>query len=147
MTASAKSKFVPDDKLMFCLPRTSIGWCSPPAVSYDDIVDDSDFKRVQDENRITRLTHDTGSSTSGMYDFDGVKTNLDSVTDIQLAIRSGKLDPADIDTLKRELEIVAKQEAESIAAKQEAEKDLRALKARTSAIDKVLDISRDESST
>ncbi|QCS37478.1 hypothetical protein [Tortoise microvirus 107] len=147
MTTSVKSKSDFVDKMMFCLPRTSVGWRAPPAVIYDDIVDDSDFKRVQDENRIARLTHDTGSSTAGVYDFDESRTNFDSVTTIQLAIRSGKLDPADIDTLKRELEGVAKREAESIAAKQEATRDLQALKARNRAIDKVLDISRDESST
>lgn len=71
--------------------------------SYDKVVDRSDFKRGQDKERATRLSGDTGGSlTQGVYDFpDGVIDDKKSPTTVELALRKGKLDKADVDTLQR----------------------------------------------
>ena len=70
---------------------------------YDKIVDRTDFKRGQDRERAMRLTGDTGgSSTQGVYDFPDGKESSDSApTKVEMALRGGRLDKADIDTLAR----------------------------------------------
>lgn len=79
---------------------------------YDDIVDRTDFKRGQDKERNMRLAGDTsGSTTQCVYDFpDGKVTDDNQPSDIQLALRSGRLDKADVDTIKRGVDIQAKDE-------------------------------------
>ncbi|QCS36784.1 hypothetical protein [Tortoise microvirus 103] len=100
---------------------------------YSDIVDDSDFKRVQDEARIARLTHDLGGVANGSYDADP-----DSVTSEMLFLRSPSLDPADVDTLKRKLKEDALRENQS-ASDLEMKKALDNLNAKADkALDKVV---------
>ncbi|QCS37184.1 hypothetical protein [Tortoise microvirus 65] len=100
---------------------------------YSDIVDDSDFKRVQDEARIARLTHDLGGVANGSYDADP-----DSVTPEMLLLRSPSLDPADVDTLKRKLKEDALRENQS-ASDLEMKKALDNLNAKADkALDKVV---------
>ncbi|QCS37069.1 hypothetical protein [Tortoise microvirus 48] len=106
---------------------------------YSDIVDDSDFKRVQDEARIARLTHDLGGVASGSYDADP-----DSVTPEMLLLRSPSLDPADVDTLRRKLKEDALRESQS-ASDLEMKKALDNLNTKADkALDKVVS---DSSST
>lgn len=98
--------------------------------SYDRIVDRSDFKRGQDKERATRLSGDTGGSlTQGVYDFpDGVIDDKKNPTNVELALRKGKLDKADVDTLKR----LEKQRA----TEQQENSQLEFKKAKKEAIDK-----------
>ena len=79
---------------------------------YDSVVDRTDFKKGQDKERAMRLTGDTGgSTTNGVYDFpDGKFDASKEPTPVMLALRSGKLDKADVDTLKRFQDNVAKDE-------------------------------------
>ena len=83
--------------------------------TYDKIVDRSDFKRGQDKERATRLSGDTGGSlTQGVYDFpDGVIDDKKSPTNVELALRKGKLDKADVDTLQRMEKQRAKEQQEN----------------------------------
>lgn len=94
--------------------RYRVAFLDNPDIVYDEVTDKSDFKRGQDRERAMRLVGDTGGSpTNGVYDFNSdedIKDSSKNPTDIQLALRSGQLDKADIDTLKRAQDIQAKQE-------------------------------------
>lgn len=86
----------------------------PPISSpiYDKIVDRSDFKRGQDKERAHRILGDTGGSlTQGVYDFpDGNFDDKKSPSSVELALRNGVLDKADVDTIARVQKKVAQQE-------------------------------------
>lgn len=71
--------------------------------SYDAIVDRSDFKKGQDKERAMRLLGDTGGTpTNGVYDFpDGKISKENTPTPLQLSLRTGRLDKADIDAIAR----------------------------------------------
>lgn len=67
------------------------------------VVDDRDFKLNSDEVRASRLVGDSGDTSALAYDSeDGSIDN--TVTEVVMALRSGKLDKADVATLKRELD-------------------------------------------
>lgn len=87
---------------------------------YSDIVRDDDFKRVQEDIKSSDLVQDTGS-TANAYDYkDGKIPSDDSVTDLIVLLRSGKLDKADVAKIKAELEKVAKDESDKYTADQKA---------------------------
>lgn len=95
-----------------------------PEVDYDTIVDRSDFKRGQEKERAARLTADTGSTVNGVYDFpDGQFDEKKAPTDIELAVRNGKLDKADVDTLKRlQVDQAEKESAQAAKDSEDAQK-------------------------
>lgn len=98
---------------------------SLPDIVYDKIVDRSDFKRGQDKERAARLTADTGSTTNGVYDFpDGKYDEKKAPTDVELALRNGKLDKADVDTLKRlQVEQAEKENSQAVKDSEQSEND------------------------
>lgn len=79
---------------------------------YDSIVDRTDFKRGQDKERAMRLTGDTGGSpTTGVYDYpDGNISEDKTPTPLIMALRGGRLDKADVDTIQRVQQKAAKDE-------------------------------------
>lgn len=101
---------------------------------YDDIVDEKNFKSTK--QLIKDMTaHELNSSpTAGLYDYPkGSKGH--EPTDVELLLRSGKLDKADVQKLK-ELEkssLVAESEEQALQA------ELKASKSRTARIDKILE--------
>lgn len=95
-----------------------------PKIEYDDIVDDTDFKALKSESRLTRLNQEGAGQGQGLYDFDGTEKDMpfDKVTDEIVALRSGILDKADIDTIQRD-SIEKSRKAVSDAEKKKAEKN------------------------
>lgn len=95
---------------------------------YDDIVQKDDFKKGNEEERISRLTALSNGSYNGVYDFpDGNKIDkTKSPSDIELALRSGTLDKADVDELSKKVQEDAKNEQEQ-AEKDKALADAKAL--------------------
>lgn len=87
---------------------------------YSDIVRDDDFKRVQEDIRHNDLVQDTGS-TSNSYDYaDGKVPADDPVTPLILMLRSGKMDKADVQKIREQLEEVAKSESDKYTAEHKA---------------------------
>lgn len=112
---------------------------------YDDIVDDSNFRRDSEKIRDMLVSGTVGSIEKGLYDYqeDEKITKDNVVSDIEIAIRSGQLDKADVQKLKEALDskIVAdKQEADD---KQLLEAERQAQKNRTKALDKQLGVNQD----
>lgn len=83
----------------------------PLAKFYDDVVDKTDFKKGSDTARNKRLGDTGGSVGDGLYDFVDGKIDNSKVTAIDLALRSGHLDRADVDTLSRFMQMAAEKEA------------------------------------
>lgn len=102
--------------------RYKDSFISPVDINYDKVVDTTDFKRSQDTERNALLTGDTGGSVqSGVYDFeDGNKVDMAKFpSDTILALRSGRVDKADVDTILRAQKENAENEvSDSLSAKQ-----------------------------
>lgn len=112
-----------------------------PFLSYDKVVDRSqyrpDYEGVRDfmKSAISK----GGSGSSGVYDYkDGKVNSENSPTDIEIALRTGNLDKAEVDTLIRHEEEVVKGKVEKAreAADVDAQNELN--KKRQAAVDKAL---------
>lgn len=115
------------------------GYVVPPNPVYDSIVRREDFKRIQEQNRTMRLAQSAGLAGDGVFD-----SEPDNVNPFMLAIRSGTLTRADVSTLQRGLEALAKSEdanAKSLAKKLDL--DSKAEK-RQAKIDEVLGVASDK---
>lgn len=118
--------------------RYKVKWLDKQVPYYDAIVDRSEFKIGIDKERDTLLAQigATNSSSGGVYDFpDGQVTDDKSPTDIQLALRSGQLDKADVDTLQRSEQAKAEQQGKENLSKQEKKRAKAIQDARQSHID------------
>ena len=91
--------------------------------SIDSVSDLSSFRPDSEAVRSLKFTAQ-GDSTSPVYDYpDGVVDDKDTVTDTLIAIRSGRLDKADVDQLKQSI----KDNAESKKNSDRSEKLLSAV--------------------
>lgn len=113
-------------------------------IVYDDIVDDSEFKRAQfggELDAVSQAQNAASNAVKGIFDYEGkYPTEDDEVPLSTIELRSGHLDKADVDTIKRALEEQAQAAVdadEKFAVKQEQDSLTRA---RTEAIDKALGI-------
>lgn len=89
-----------DDDLSLSVPR--------PKIKYDNIVDDKDFAALKSSNRLSRLNQEGAGQGKGKGVYDYQKGKIPdfnkTVSDDIIALRSGLLDKADVDTIKRALE-------------------------------------------
>lgn len=119
-----------------------------PVIPNEDnerLVDDSNFKTTSERKRDMILSGNIGAGERGVYDYEAdskiTKENL--VSDIEIALRDGKLDKADVQKL---LEIYKDKAVDDIKTEQEKsalEAEEKASKNRTAAIDKQLGIEPD----
>lgn len=82
-------------------------------VLYDKIVDDSDFKRSLELERNARIVSQGqgAQAVGGVFDYpDGGIDDKKTPSSLELELRSGRLDKADIDTISRVVDDVAKKE-------------------------------------
>lgn len=113
-------------------------------ITYDDIVDDSEFKRSQfggELDTISQAQNSASNMVKGVFDYEGkYPTEEDEVPLSTIELRSGHLDKADVDTIKKALEEQAQSAIDAddkAAVKQEQDSLTRA---RTQAIDKALGV-------
>lgn len=91
-----------------------------PKIKYDDIVDDTDFRHLKEQNRLTRLSQEGAGQGqgNGVFDFDeshkSSDRDFDEIPDGVIALREGRLDKADVDTLKKMSESKAVKDLESL---------------------------------
>lgn len=106
-------------------------------IKYDDIVDRSKFVSTAETKR-GKIAGNVGAGEVGLYDYqaDEKIDPKNRISDIELLIRAGKLDKADIQTLKklREQQMISENEA---AALKEEDK---ANRTRQGKLDKLLGI-------
>lgn len=111
------------------------------SIEYDDIVDRSKFVSTAETKR-GRVAGKVGAGDVGLYDYqaDQEIDQSNRISDIELLIRAGKLDKADIQTLKRlrEQQIVSENEAKALAEEDKAQRT------RQGKLDKLIGISDDE---
>lgn len=113
-------------------------------IIYDDIVDDSEFKRSQfggELDAISQAQNSASNVVKGVFDYEGkYPTEEDEVPLSTIELRSGHLDKADVDTIKQALEEQAQfaiDADEKASVKQEQDSLTRA---RNQAIDKALGV-------
>lgn len=92
--------------------------CSEPVVvDYSDIptcVDESDYRPDAEQLRSLKITGQV-SSVSPVYDTDG---DINSITDDVVTLRQGKLDKAEVETLRKNIIDCAVAEGEKAHASQ-----------------------------
>lgn len=107
------------------------------APKYDDIVDKSDFKPDSENKRSVRASGGN-AGLKGVYDSDEKSKSDDLLTklsDVELMLRSGKLDKADVQVLREAYNEIS---AKNIDSKKD-EAALKASDARSAKVDKILD--------
>lgn len=116
------------------------------SVKYDDIVDYSHFKPSSELIRDKIASDTVGAGDVGLYDFEaGVRITKDNdISDIELALRSGTLDKADVQKLQQLYSVAAKDSISEQKEKALLDKERRAQQNRTAALDKELGISSSE---
>ena len=103
-------------------------------MTYDDIVDESNFKSTKQLIKDMTAHELNTTPTAGIYDYPkGSKGH--KPTDVELLLRSGKLDKADVQKLKDLEQESLIQESE----KQAVQAELKASKSRTAKMDKILE--------
>lgn len=109
---------------------------------YDDIVDDTNFRRSSERIRDKILTGNVGAGERGLYDFQENEkvTKENSPTDIEIDLRSGKLDKADIQKLEKVFNDKAVQDVETERTKKALEAERKASKDRQDKLDERLGI-------
>lgn len=96
------------------------GLCPASKIKYDDIVDDTDFRHIKEQNRLTRLSQEGAGQGqgNGVFDFDenhkSSNRDFDAVPDGVIALREGRLDKADVDVLKKVSEERAARDLKSL---------------------------------
>lgn len=100
----------------------------------EKIVDDTHFKPTAEIKR-DRVASDSMGSDRGLYDSD---TRKDPPTDIEMALRSGKLDKADIQKLQKQLKESADGDVKKKRELEAAQQELDKAHAREKALDEIL---------
>lgn len=106
------------------------------SVEYDDIVDRSSFQPSAELKRTNRITSATpGGAQRPLYDFvDNSRSRTEFLSDIEIALRDGKLDRADVQKLK---ELAQEQGATDIDRKIE-ESEQEQVRKRSDKVDEIL---------
>lgn len=113
---------------------------------YDDIVDRSNFRSTAEIKRDMRASGKIGAGEKPIYDYQAGETikASDVISELELLLRAGKLDKADIQKLREVFEADAKESAESAdtAAKLKAQEEAQTN--REKAIDEALGVNQSE---
>lgn len=110
-----------------------------PEVNYDDIVDRSNFH--PDEDLLRSVSKGQVSTTVGSYDYDNNKipfSDKDTVSPVIVALRNNKLDKADVQKLKQDMDKLSKDESSSAIEKENLEKLDKINKSRQDYLDSVM---------
>lgn len=108
-------------------------------VYYDDIVDRSNFH--PDEDLLRSVSKGQVSMNVGSYDYDSDKvpfSDKDTVSPVIVALRNNKLDKADVQKLKQDMEKLSKDESSSAIEKKNLEKLDKINKSRQDYLDSVM---------
>lgn len=112
-----------------------------PVQTYDDIVDDSDYKPTAERIRDNDFRGGAGAATdTGLYDYDADKPIKEKVSDVELLLRNGKLDKADVQKLNESLDEMLSSQAEKSREKKILEASEKASKNRNAALDEMLGV-------
>lgn len=110
-------------------------------IDYDNIVDKSHFRTTAEIKRDAIAEGKIGAGTKGLYDYqegEEIAEERARITELELLLRAGKLDKADVQKLKEmfndkaEKDIAEKRTEEALKAENKAQKN------RTEALDKIL---------
>lgn len=117
----------------------------PLACPYDDIVDETNFKRSSEIKRDMVASGNIGAGERGIFDYqEGEQITKDNIiSDVEIALRSGKLDKADVQKLRELADVEA---VSTIRQKKESElleQADKAQKNRTAKLDQQLGINQD----
>lgn len=108
---------------------------------YDDIVDDSDFKPTAERIRDNDFRGSANGDDTGLYDYEANKPITEKVSDVELLLRNGKLDKADIQKISESLDEVLADQGKKSREDKVLKAQLEAQKNRTKALDETLGVS------
>lgn len=122
-----------------------IGFQYPNIKEWDKIVDDSNFRTTSEIKRDMIASGNVGVGEKGLYDYDSEQkiTKENVVSDIELALRNGKLDKADVQKLRELSDKSAQEEINQTKESKLLSDAEKASKNRTAAIDKMLEVNQD----
>lgn len=104
----------------------------------EEIVDKSDYRPDTEDTRAKRLTSFVADSSDGLYDYpEGFKDDLPIVSSEVIALREGRLDKADVQRIRSELQETANKDLADAKAKEALDEAERVSKARTEYLDKM----------
>ena len=106
-----------------------------PEHKYDDIVDDSDYKPTAERIRDNDFRGGAGATDQGLYDYDANKPIKEKVSDVELLLRNGKLDKADVQKISESLDEVLGEQAKKSREEKILKAEIQAQKNRTKALD------------
>lgn len=112
-----------------------------PEQTYDDIVDDSDYKPTAERIRDNDFRGGSAAGDTGLYDYDANKPIKEKVSDVELLLRNGKLDKADVQKLSESLDEVLSDQSKKSRENQVLKAEVQAQKNRTKALDEALGVS------
>lgn len=112
-------------------------------IKYDDIVDRSNFVSTAEMIRSKRAPGNSGAGDKGLYDYEPntVVTDENRISDVELLVRSGKLDKADV----QKLAALRSEEFKNENDKKLLEAEDKANKERQAKLDKLIDSDFDSS--
>lgn len=115
----------------------------PKVIKYDDIVEKSDFAHLKEQNRIQRLSQEGAGRSSGvgLYDFPQGDFSKFDPDDALVALRSGRLDKADVSEIQRVLERINTENLSELEAKKVKELQEKITQERQEFVDKELGFS------
>lgn len=95
----------------------NVDYCYHPSVFAGTVktVDESNFRPDAEQVRALKFNPAGGIAASPVYDYDDGKVPKDDkVTDTIVALRSGRLDKADVDKLKRDIGVTGSENAKAL---------------------------------
>lgn len=115
---------------------------APVRIEYDDIVDTSNFRLSSEIIRDKVASGNVGAGEQGIFDFqaDEKVTKENMPTDVELALRSGKLDKADVQKLQKLYDDKAQSDVETERTKSALEAERKASKKRSDKVDEMLGV-------
>lgn len=121
-------------------------WNFKPTIKYDDIVDDSNFRSSAETKRDMIASGKIGAGEQGVYDYQENEkiTSENLVSDVEIALRSGKLDKADVQKLQEMYAEKGADDVQSAREKQALEKENAKSKNRLKELDDKLGINQEE---
>lgn len=121
-----------------------IGFQYPDIKKWPRIVDDTHFRTTSEIKRDMIASGNIGAGEKGLFDYDSeVKITPDNIiSDVELALRNGRLDKADVQVLRDHFDNLSLESQKESVEKAVLDKAEKASKNRTAKIDEMLDVNQ-----
>lgn len=121
-----------------------IGFQYPNIKKWAKIVDDSHFRTTSEIKRDMIASGNIGSGEKCLFDYESESriTPDNIISDVELALRNGRLDKADVQVLREHFDNLSLESQKESSEKVALDKAEKASKNRTAKIDEILDVNQ-----